>query len=136
MDLALARIAQQRLGADGHRIDAWQLRTLWHRCRVAKEMLFAQTDRDEQPITVPGKGTRLIGGTIRTTLRRADLNQILVDGFFPIVGPGDMPSRRRQSGLQELGLPYAADAAVTRHLARFLARQASGGPVTSAIRRG
>ena len=136
MDLALARVAQQRLEAEGHRIDTWQLQTLWHQCRVAKEALFAQPDRDEHPITVLGKGSRLIGGTLRTALRRADLDEMLLDGFFPAVGSTDMPARRRQAGLQELGLPYAADAAVTRHLARFLARQASGGPETSAIRRG
>jgi Hsp70 protein len=136
MDLTLARVAQQRLEAEGHRIDTWQLQTLWHQCRVAKEALFAQPDRDEHPITVLGKGSRLIGGTLRTTLRRADLDQMLLDGFFPTVGFTEMPARRRQAGLQELGLPYAADAAVTRHLARFLARQASGGAVTSAIRRG
>jgi hypothetical protein len=136
MDLALARVAQQRLERDGHRIDTWQLQTLWHQCRVAKETLFAQPDRDEHPITVLGKGSRLVGGTIRTTLRRADLDQMLLDGFFPKVASTDMPARRRQLGLQELGLPYAADAAVTRHLARFLARQASGGPLTAAIRRG
>ncbi len=134
MDLALTRVAQQRLEADGHRIDTWQLRTLWHRCRIGKETLFAQPDKDEHPVTVPGKGTRLVGGTLRTTLRRADLDQVLLDGFFPVVDFTDMPSRRRQSGLQELGLPYAADAAVTRHLARFLARQAADG--TAAIRRG
>jgi hypothetical protein len=136
MDLALARLAQQRLEGEGHRIDTWQLQTLWHQCRVAKETLFAQPDRDEHPITVLGKSSRLIGGTIRTRLQRADLDQMLLDGFFPIAGSADMPARRRQTGLQELGLPYAADAAVTRHLARFLARQASGGPGTSAIRRG
>ena len=136
MDLALARLAQQRLEDDGHRIDTWQLQTLWHQCRVAKETLFAEPDRDEHPVTVLGKGSRLIGGTIRTTLRRSDLDQMLLDGFFPLVGSTDMPARRRQVGLQELGLPYAADAAVTRHLARFLARQASGGPAASAIRRG
>ena len=136
MDLALARLAQQRLEDDGHRIDTWQLQTLWHQCRVAKETLFAEPDRDEHPVTVLGKGSRLIGGTIRTTLRRSDLDQMLLDGFFPLVGSADMPARRRQVGLQELGLPYAADAAVTRHLARFLARQASGGPAASAIRRG
>ncbi|MEO8257452.1 MAG: Hsp70 family protein [Acidobacteriota bacterium] len=136
MDLALARLAQQRLEGDGHRIDTWQLQTLWHQCRVAKETLFTQPDREQHPITVLGKSSRLIGGTIRTALHRADLDQMLLDGFFPIVGSADMPARRRQAGLQELGLPYAADAAVTRHLARFLARQASGGPGTSAIRRG
>ena len=136
MDLALARRAQQRLESEGHRIDTWQLQTLWHQCRVAKETLFAQPDRDQHPITVLGKSSRLIGGTIRTALHRTDLDQMLLDGFFPTAGSADMPSRRRQAGLQELGLPYAADAAVTRHLARFLARQASGGPGTTAIRRG
>src|SRR4029453_12266160 len=104
MDLALARLAQQRLEADGQRIDTWQLQTLWHQCRVAKEALFAQPDRDEHPITVLGKSSRLIGGTIRTRLQRADLDQMLLAGFFPIVGSADMPSRWRQTGLQELGL--------------------------------
>jgi hypothetical protein len=139
MDLALARLAQQRLEGEGHRIDTWQLQTLWHQCRVAKETLFAEPDRAEHPVTVLGKSSRLIGGTIRTTLRRDDLDQLLLDGFFPLVSSSDMPARRRQLGLQELGLPYAADAAVTRHLARFLARQASGGALsgtTTAIRRG
>jgi hypothetical protein len=135
MDLALARLMQQRLEKDGHRIDSWQLQTLWHQCRVAKETLFAEPNRDEHPVTVLGKGSRLIGGTIRSSLRRADLDQVLLEGFFPRVASTDMPARRRQAGLQELGLPYAADAAVTRHLARFLAQQASGGPSASLIRR-
>jgi hypothetical protein len=136
MDLALARLVQQRLEQDGHRIDTWQLQALWHQCRVAKEALFNAPDRDEHPVTLLGKGTRLIGGTLRTTLRRADVDRVLLDGFFPLVTSSDMPARRRQIGLQELGLPYAADAAVTRHLARFLARQAAGGLSASVIRRG
>jgi Hsp70 protein len=136
MDLALARLVQQRLEQDGHRIDTWQMQTLWHQCRVAKETLFAQPDRDEHPITVLGKGSRLVGGTIRSVLRRDDLGHVLLDGFFPSVAASEMPARRRAGGLQELGLPYAADPAVTRHLARFLAQQASGGEAASIIRRG
>ncbi len=136
MDLALARVMQQRLQDDGHRIDTWQLQTLWHQCRVAKEMLFAHPDQDSYPIVVLGKGTRLIGGTIRGEFSRDDLNQVLVDGFFPIVEASEMPTRRRHAGLQELGLPYTADPAVTRHLARFLARQVAGGPSAAAVRRG
>jgi Hsp70 protein len=136
MDLALARVMQQRLEAEGHRIDSWQLQTLWHQSRAAKETLFADRKRKAHPVTVLGKGTRLVGGTIRAELRRADLDQIVLDGFFPLVSSSDMPARRRAAGLQEIGLPYAADAAVTRHLARFLARQAAGGPLAAAIRRG
>ena len=136
MDLALARIVQQRLEGEGHRIDTWQLQTLWHQCRVAKETLFARPDKEAHAVTVLGKGTRLIGGTIKGELRRGDLDAVLVDGFFPAVSADEMPARRRLVGLQELGLPYAADPAVTRHLARFLSRQAAGSPSSSAIRRG
>ena len=139
MDLALARVAEQRLEREGHRVDRWQLQTLWHQCRVAKEALFARPDESTHAVTVLGKGARLVGGAIRTELRRDDLNQVLVDGFFPMVGAGEMPARRRQMGLQELGLPYAADPAVTRHLAGFLSRQAAGAagsPAGAAVRRG
>ena len=75
MDLALARIVQQRLEGEGHRIDTWQLQTLWHQCRVAKETLFAQPDQDAHAVTVLGKGARLIGGTLRGELRRDDLER-------------------------------------------------------------
>jgi hypothetical protein len=127
---------QQRLEQDGHRIDRWQVQTLWHQCRVAKETLFAHPDRDEHPVTVLGKGSRLVGGTIRSALRSDDLGRVLLDGFFPIVGASEMPARRRAGGLQELGLPYAADPAITRHLGRFLTQMASGGEAASMIRRG
>jgi hypothetical protein len=60
---------------------------------------------------------------------------VLLEGFFPEVGRDEMPARPRRSGLQELGLPYAADAAVTRHLARFLSRQATTS-ANAPIRRG
>ncbi len=36
-----------------------------------------------------------------------------------------MPQRQRRIGLQEIGLPYAADAAITKHMARFLRQQAA-----------
>jgi len=47
-----------------------------------------------------------------------------------------MPIRQRRIGFQELGLPYAADAAVTKHLARFLLQQAQNSPEAANIRRG
>jgi hypothetical protein len=83
-----------------------------------------------------GKGTKLIGGTIKTELRREDLDQILVEGFFPRVGSEELPARQRRVGFQELGLPYAADPAFTRHLARFLSEQVRDSPEAAAIRRG
>ena len=78
MDLALARLLQQRLEASGNRIDIWQLQGLWHQCRIAKEKLFESAKTQNHPITLLGKGTKLIGGTIKTELAREDLDQVLV----------------------------------------------------------
>lgn len=134
MDLALARLLQSRLEGEGHRIDSWQLQGLWHQSRLAKEALAAGGG-DTHPVTLLGRGSKLIGGTIRTDLRRDDLAAVLLDGFFPRVESDALPARQRRVGFQEIGLPYAADAAVTKHLARFL-RRLAGGATTAAVRRG
>ena len=135
MDLALARLLQQRLEDDGHRVDTWQLYSLWHQCRLAKEKLFASPKSKKQTITLLGQGTRLVGGTIQTELLREDLDQIVLNGFFPEVASDDMPARQRRIGLQEIGLPYAADAAITKHLARFLSQQVTTNAESDTIRR-
>jgi hypothetical protein len=136
MDLALARVLQQRLEASGNRVDTWQLLGLWHQCRMEKEKLFESPKTQKRPITLLGKGTKLVGGTIKTELVREDLDQILVEGFFPKVASGELPARQRRVGFQELGLPYAADPAITKHLARFLAEQVRNSPEAAGIRRG
>jgi molecular chaperone DnaK (HSP70) len=136
MDLALARLMQQRLEAAGHRIDPWQLYSLWHQCRLAKEKLFSSPRAQKQSITLLGTGTRLVGGTVQTELMREDLRQVVLDGFFPPVASAEMPLRQRRIGLQELGLPYAADAAVPKHLARFLTQQIPVSTAADTVRRG
>ena len=136
MDLALARVLEQRLEALGNRIDTWQLHGLWHQCRIEKEKLFESPKTQKRPITLLGKGTKLIGGTIKTELVREDLDRVLVEGFFPKVASGELPVRQRRVGFQELGLPYAADPAITKHLARFLSEQVRNSPEAADIRRG
>jgi hypothetical protein len=136
IDLALARSIEQRLAAKNVRLDTLQLHALWQNCRVGKEKLLEEgSDAADYPVTVLGKGTGVVGGTIRAKLERAELERILLDGFFPAVSSQDMPQRPRRAGLQELGLPYAADAAVTRHMARFLRQHASAAQHSS-VRRG
>ncbi len=76
-----------------------------------------------------------MGGTIKATLQRDDIDRVLSEGFLPAVASGDMPERQRRAGLQEVGLPYAADPAITRHLARFLRQQAASSE-QGAVRRG
>lgn len=124
MDLALAHAMAQKLTGRGTKLDSGQMLMLWHSCRAAKERLFADLDLTSTPVTVLGRGSRVIGGTIKEELTRAEMEKTLVEGFFPECAPDADPVRQRSVGLQELGLPYAADPAVTRHLASFLRRHA------------
>ena len=127
MDLALAHGVARKLAAAGTTLDAWQLRALTYACRSAKEGLLGDTDAAAgtaaQPIVVPSRGSKLIGGSIRTELTADEVGTTIVDGFFPQVEASARPMRRVRAGLAQLGLPYAQDAAVTRHLAAFLGRQ-------------
>lgn len=124
MDLALARTVEAHLAEKNTKLDAMQLNALWQQCRVAKErMLQPDSTEAEHPVTILGRGTGLVGGTIKSKLTRDDLQRVLLDGFFPVVSSQDMPQARRRVGLQEIGLPYASDVAITRHLAKFLRQQ-------------
>ena len=125
MDLALAHVVAGKLAAQGTQLDPWQVRALTHGCRAAKELLLAESDQEVIPIVVPSRSSRLIGGSIRTELTREDVTATLVEGFFPKVEAGSRPLSRPRTGLMQLGLPYAQDAAITRHLAAFLTRQIS-----------
>ena len=127
IDLALARTIEQELAAKNTKLDAMQLHMLWQRCRAAKEKLLEPgSHADSEPVTILGRGTGLIGGTIKSKLQREVLERILLDGFFPLAKSTDLPQRARRVGLMETGLPYAQDAAITRHMAAFLRQQAAG----------
>lgn len=120
MDLALAHRLKGKLEDDGKTIDDWQLRALMHACRQAKEMLFESPKKEKVSIAVPGRGSKLVGGTMRTELTREELDETLLDGFFPRVKADARPAEQKRAGLVTFGLPYAHDAGITRHLAAFL----------------
>ncbi|MGI5864162.1 MAG: Hsp70 family protein [Myxococcales bacterium] len=122
MDLALAYALQQKLTKAGKNIDRWQFLALTHGARQAKEALFADPKKALHPVTVPGRGSSLIGGSIKTELTREELTGTLVDGFFPKVPVTAAPAAQKRVGLTTLGLPYASDAGISRHLAAFLTR--------------
>jgi molecular chaperone DnaK (HSP70) len=122
MDLALAHDTAATLADVGTELDEWQFLALVHAARAAKESLLADASLKEVPVAIPSRGSRLVASTIATTITRAQVDAIVLDGFFPLVEPTDMPAMRRAGGLRESGLPYAADACLTKHLARFLTR--------------
>ena len=123
MDLALAYVLRAKLQAEGKRLEPWQVQALTHACRDAKESLLTEDGPDEAAIVVPSRGSSLIGGVLRTTLTRDEVNRTLVDGFFPKVPLTERPATQARTGLTTLGLPYAQDARITAHLAAFLGRQ-------------
>lgn len=125
MDLALAAVIRAKLAADGKQLDLWQLQALSHGCRSAKETLLADSEKTSAAVVVPSRGSKLIGATLKSELTRDDVTQTLIDGFFPQTSIDDQPQNRARGALTKLGLPYAQDAAITRHLAAFLTRQLS-----------
>jgi hypothetical protein len=122
----LAVTVSERLAEKGTRLDNRQMQMLWSNCRIGKERLLEPgATAEEHPLTILGRGSGLIAGTIKTALRRDDIDRVIGDGFLPQVLSSDMPARQRRMGLQEMGLPYAADPAITRQMARFLRQQAA-----------
>ena len=122
MDMALARTVEQRLG---QRLSAAQFGALAQACRAAKELLLGEGAPERASVAVAGSGSRLVGGTLSAEIGREEARALLLDGFFPRASASDVPARAaRATGLAELGLPYAADPAITRHAAAFLQRHA------------
>lgn len=124
MDLALAWRLKAKLDGEGKTLQSWQIQALTHGCRDAKETLLGQGDEQAVPIVVPSRGSKLLGATLRTELTRSEVEQTLIEGFFPQVQIHEHPRQAMRGALAQLGLPYAADAGITRHLAAFLCRQA------------
>ncbi|MFL9982737.1 Hsp70 family protein [Paraburkholderia sediminicola] len=127
MDLALAHRVEARLPQAGNertRLSAASLSQLVERCRGAKEQLLGPDAPESASITLLGAGSKLIGGARTAQVTREEVEQIIVDGFFPAVASNERPGRPR-GAIVEFGLPYATDAAVTRHIAAFLSRFAA-----------
>ncbi len=127
MDLALAYTVRARLEDTGVELDDWQMQGLTHGCRAAKEALLRGAT-EAQPLSIASRGSKLIGGTIRAELGPDDVDTMVLDGFFPRVDAEARPVSAGRVGLTTLGLPYASDAAVTRHLAAFLGRASATHP--------
>lgn len=125
MDLALAHHAAGLFAEQNMSLDPWQTVSLWHACRNAKEALLTLDGPATHSISILGRGSQLIGGTVSVDVRRDEVTDLLVDGFFPRCDFGDRPRRLATSGFREIGLPYEQDTAVTRHLATFLGAHAT-----------
>jgi hypothetical protein len=130
MDLALARSAESKLKT---KLDAAQFGQLVQASRQAKESLLAPGGQASYPVTVMGRGRAVVGGTLTTTLTADEARTVLFDGFFPPAPADAEPQRAARAGLHEMGLPYVADPAVTRHLAAFLRKHLASGSIDAIL---
>jgi len=126
MDLALAYSVAGSLAKKGTRLDSWQIRALWHSCRKAKETILSASGIENYSLTILGRGSSLIGGTLKAELTANEVDQVILDGFFPICDKTARPVEQQKAGIRELGLRYESDPAITHHLAQFVSRQQSG----------
>jgi molecular chaperone DnaK (HSP70) len=129
LDLALARRVEEKLHAP--KLSLRQRHALRRTCCAAKERLLSDPALDRLPISVLGSGRALVGGTLTSELTRDEVVEVLAGGFLPKTTPDDLPAHDRRFGLRELGLPYATEPAITKHLAAFLVGARHGVPVQS-----
>jgi hypothetical protein len=120
LDLTLSYFLAAQLREKKQKLDNWQMRGLVHSCRKAKEKLFASDGAEEYPVTILGRGSSLIGGTIKASLKLTDIQQVVLDGFFPACSLDEKPAKNSAAGMKEFGLSYESDPAITRHLAQFI----------------
>ncbi len=125
LDLALAHHIESQWGDETLDPASWS--TLTRLCRHQKEVLLGENAPDQVEVTLPSRGAKLLAAQRQATLTKSDVERLLLDGFLPLVDLAESPARRR-SGFREFGLPYAADAAITRYLAEFLRTHAPSDP--------
>ena len=117
LDLALAHRVEQRLNT---KLSLRQRHALATACRAAKESLLGDATIDRLPISILGSGRAVVGQMLQSELTRDEVLEVLMSGFLPLTAPEEMPKRSRAAGLREVGLPYASDPAITKHVAAFL----------------
>ncbi len=130
MDLLLAHLVERKMVAEAEaagrtlELDRFQRTALQHAARGAKETLLGTGKTKAVQVAIAGKGSKLVGSTLRAEITRDEVTSAIVDGFFPVVPSGARPVARARGALTQVGLPYAQDPAVTKHLAALLARHA------------
>ncbi|WP_372369860.1 Hsp70 family protein [Candidatus Uabimicrobium sp. HlEnr_7] len=118
IDLALAHLVSSKLPKA--KLDPWQSLSLWYSCCEAKEKLFSDPSLAKTNVAILGRSSSLIGGTLKAKLTKEELENIAKNGFFPEVDINNLAIQKHKVGLMQMGLPYATEPAITKHIANFL----------------
>ncbi len=135
LDLALFHFLEQKFAEKRSTpLSARERAALLRESRETKEFFLSANaenreeaqNRKSRRVVLPGSGAKLVGGGLSVEVERADVEKILLDGFFPRV-PLDAAPVRRRVGVREIALPYAPDPAITKYLANFLTTRRDAG---------
>lgn len=127
MDAALARHLEGKALGEGKRFTGAQWTQAMQVARGAKEALLGDAPPASQKLSIASGGSKLLGGTVSAELTREEVEALVARGFFPDVEATSLPEAPKRGAVVELGLPFAQDAAITRHLVAFLKAHASAG---------
>ncbi|NRA35805.1 MAG: Hsp70 family protein [Polyangiaceae bacterium] len=134
IDLALAHTIKQKLTGFRHCVDNAALQSLTHACRAAKERLLSENRPEQVPVALAQRGAKLLGGVVQTDLRAEEVDNLVLNGFFPEVTLDDRPRSRARGALTQIGLPYASDPAISKHLVQFLHQHGPDGQALTPTR--
>ncbi len=118
LDIAIAKFVETKVSSKT-KLSATQWSTVVRRAQSLKEMLLSDNAPEKTSIHIPGQGASLLRGSITTELLREEIRKLLIDTFLPYVEPNSLPTATEEKS-DELGLPYPADKAISRHLVAFL----------------
>lgn len=130
IDFALAKIAETQIAKSNQRLSSRAWQSLISQSRALKERALSidEPDETEYRMAISEGGSNLFAQAKSATLTHKQIIDLLNQGFFPQCEKNEQP-QYEQSGLQEMGLPYPTDPAITKYLAEFL----SGHGVVDAV---
>jgi molecular chaperone DnaK (HSP70) len=119
IDLALAEALKLRMGVGELPRHSWHL--LLAQSRSLKEEVLSHEGEADAifHVSVPLQAQQLFGNHASASITRAEIQTLLIEGFFPRVSSDSKPEKTKNA-LRSFGLPYVQDTAITRHLAAFL----------------
>ena len=121
MDLALSYLLKGRLEEQNQNPDDGQMASLLSQAREAKEEILSSS-KEEVQVVLTGSGSSLFASSMETYLKKEDIETVILIGFFTPCEFGEKPLEQRSAGLREVGLGYAQDPLILKHLSQFLSQ--------------
>lgn len=129
IDRWLALRFRETLEQQGPPLTARQWGFLLSECRRLKETLLTENAAVPPAVSLPASGAGLFATHRSVPVDAEALRADLLESFYPLCA-ADVHPLPAKAGLRAAGLPYAADPAVTHHLAAFLRER---GPVHAVL---